>query len=167
MIAAYDADWCSGGRPSERLDLPGRAGVLASWVPRDAVDDAVEVTGKGARRKGGKLPPHVMVYFAMAQYVTAVAFSSDGKTLATGNFDGTTYLWNLASGTHTVISEPGTVWAVAFSKDGMLAIGDDDGSTYLWDVATGGKTATLTDPASGSQCVGAVAIASAPAWPST
>jgi Insertion element 4 transposase N-terminal len=41
-------------------------GVLASRVPRDTVDDAVEVTGKGARRKGGKLPPHVMVYFVMA-----------------------------------------------------------------------------------------------------
>jgi hypothetical protein len=41
-------------------------GVLASWVPRDAVDEAVEATGKGAKRKGGKLPPHVMVYFAMA-----------------------------------------------------------------------------------------------------
>jgi transposase IS4-like protein/DDE family transposase len=41
-------------------------GVLASWVPRDAVDDAVAVTGKAARRAGGKLPPHVMVYFVMA-----------------------------------------------------------------------------------------------------
>ena len=41
-------------------------GVLASWVPRDAVDDAVEVTGKAAKRAGGKLPPHVMVYFVMA-----------------------------------------------------------------------------------------------------
>src|SRR6478609_8186680 len=41
-------------------------GVLASWVPRDAVDDAIAETGKGARRAGGKLPPHVMVYFMMA-----------------------------------------------------------------------------------------------------
>jgi hypothetical protein len=41
-------------------------GVLASSVPRDVVDDAVAVTGKGARRAGGKLPPHVMVYFVMA-----------------------------------------------------------------------------------------------------
>ena len=49
------------GRLSDWISL----GVLASWVPRDAVDDAVEVTGKGAKRKGGKLPPHVMVYFAM------------------------------------------------------------------------------------------------------
>jgi hypothetical protein len=41
-------------------------GVLASSVPRDVVDDAVAATGKGARRAGGKLPPHVMVYFVMA-----------------------------------------------------------------------------------------------------
>ncbi len=41
-------------------------GVLASSVPRDVVDEAVEAAGKGARRAGGKLPPHVMVYFVMA-----------------------------------------------------------------------------------------------------
>jgi hypothetical protein len=41
-------------------------GVLASRVPRDAVDDAIAETGKGARRAGGKLPPHVMVYYVMA-----------------------------------------------------------------------------------------------------
>src|SRR6266852_4309546 len=41
-------------------------GVLTSSVPRDVVEDAVAATGKGARRAGGKLPPHVMVYFVMA-----------------------------------------------------------------------------------------------------
>ena len=41
-------------------------GVLASRVPRDAVDVAIVETGKGALRAGGKLPPHVMVYFVMA-----------------------------------------------------------------------------------------------------
>ena len=41
-------------------------GVLASRVSGDAVDDAVEATGKGARRRGGKLPPHVVVYLVMA-----------------------------------------------------------------------------------------------------
>jgi hypothetical protein len=50
------------GRLTDWISL----GVLASAVPRDAVDDAVEATGRGARRSGGKLPPHVMVYFAMA-----------------------------------------------------------------------------------------------------
>jgi serine/threonine protein kinase/Tol biopolymer transport system component len=92
------------------------------------------------------------------QDVTAVAFSRDGKTLATGNSDGTAYLWSLATRTHMVLSEPGTVWAVAFNQGGMLAVGDMDGSTYLYDAATGDKKATLTDPASGSQGVGAVAF---------
>jgi hypothetical protein len=41
-------------------------GVLASWVPRDVVDEAVAVTGRQARRAGGKLPPHVTVYLVMA-----------------------------------------------------------------------------------------------------
>jgi len=41
-------------------------GVLASSVPRDVVDDVVAASGKGARRAGGKLRPHVMVYFVMA-----------------------------------------------------------------------------------------------------
>lgn len=55
------------GRVAEdRLSDWISVGVLASWVSRDAVDEAVEATGKGAKRKGGKLPPQVMVYFAMA-----------------------------------------------------------------------------------------------------
>jgi Insertion element 4 transposase N-terminal len=41
-------------------------GVLASFVPQDAVDDAVAAAGKQARRSDGKLPPHVMVYLVMA-----------------------------------------------------------------------------------------------------
>lgn len=41
-------------------------GVLAGSVPRDVVDAAVAVRGRSARRAGGKLPPHVMVYFSMA-----------------------------------------------------------------------------------------------------
>ena len=56
----------TGGVAGSRLSDWISLGVLASWVPRDAVEDAVEVTGKAARRKGGKLPPQVMVYFVMA-----------------------------------------------------------------------------------------------------
>jgi Insertion element 4 transposase N-terminal/Transposase DDE domain len=52
----------SGGRLTDWVSL----GVLASFVPRDAVDAAVEEAGKAARRAGGRLPPHVVVYFVMA-----------------------------------------------------------------------------------------------------
>jgi hypothetical protein len=55
----------TGGVVGDRLSDWISLGVLASWVPRDAVDEAVQITGKAAKRKGGKLPPHVMVYFVM------------------------------------------------------------------------------------------------------
>ena len=35
-------------------------------MPRDVVDGAIAETGRGARRAGGKLPPHVVVYLVMA-----------------------------------------------------------------------------------------------------
>src|ERR1700751_2947791 len=52
----------AGGRLTDWISL----GVLTSWVPADAVDDAVEVTGRQARRRGGKLPPRVTAYLVMA-----------------------------------------------------------------------------------------------------
>jgi Insertion element 4 transposase N-terminal len=59
---AHNGVVAAGGRLTDRISL----GVLASSVPRDAVDEAVAAAGRGARRSDGKLPPHVMVYFAMA-----------------------------------------------------------------------------------------------------
>jgi len=52
----------SGGRLTDWISL----GVLASWVPADAIDDAVDATGKNERRRGGKLPPRVVAYLVMA-----------------------------------------------------------------------------------------------------
>jgi Insertion element 4 transposase N-terminal/Transposase DDE domain len=59
---AHNGVVAAGGRLTDWISL----GVLASSVPRDAVDEAVTAAGKGAKRSDGKLPPHVMVYFAMA-----------------------------------------------------------------------------------------------------
>jgi hypothetical protein len=52
----------AGGWLADQVSL----GVLASAVPRDAVDEAVAAAGRGVRRRGGKLPPHVVVYLVMA-----------------------------------------------------------------------------------------------------
>lgn len=57
----------AGGRLTDWISL----GVLTSSVPRDAVDEAIAVTGKQAKRSDGKLPPHVMVYFVMAMALFA------------------------------------------------------------------------------------------------
>lgn len=46
-------------------------GLLTSFVPRIVIDEAVTAHGRGARRSGGALPPHVMVYYAMAMALFA------------------------------------------------------------------------------------------------
>jgi serine/threonine-protein kinase len=82
---------------------------------------------------------------------TAVAFSSDGKTVAAGGGGGRVALFNASTMTLiTYFSDPGSdgVLSVAFSSNGKtVAAGDDNGNAYLWDVAAK-KAVTLTDPGS-------------------
>src|ERR1700689_4569507 len=57
----------AGGRLTDWVSL----GVLASWAPADAVEDAGEGTGRKAQGRGGKLPPGVVAYFVMAMALFA------------------------------------------------------------------------------------------------
>jgi hypothetical protein len=74
----------AGGRPTDLISL----GVLASSVPREAVDEAVVATGKQARRSDARLPPHVMVYFVMALALYADEDYEEVATLLTEALDG-------------------------------------------------------------------------------
>jgi hypothetical protein len=69
-------------------------GVLASSVPRDVVDDVVEAAGKGARRAGGKLPPHVVVYLVMA----LALFADDDYEEVAARLAGTLQEWGCWGG---------------------------------------------------------------------
>jgi len=74
--------------------------------------------------------------------VTSVAYSPDGKLLATGSWDNYARIWDPATGrlVRDILPRDGWVWAVAFSPDGKLlaTAGDHRGKKVrLWDVATG------------------------------
>jgi WD40 repeat protein len=67
--------------------------------------------------------------------VESVAFSPDGKTLATASFDNTIKLWNPTTGNiiSTLNGHQDRVWSVAFSPDGKtLATGSWDKTIKLW-----------------------------------
>ena len=77
-----------------------------------------------------------------SDFVTSVAFSRDGQTLASGGYDGAIRLWSVADPAHprllgsTPASRVFTVNSVAFSPDGhTLASSDSDGTIRLWNVA--------------------------------
>jgi WD40 repeat protein len=71
--------------------------------------------------------------------VYSVAFSPDGKTLATGAFDNTIKLWEWPAGKEvkTLMGHTAPVYCVAFAPDGTLASSGADKTIKLWNLADG------------------------------
>ena len=101
--------------------------------------------GTGGQVGFGQDVPLVCTLEGHANAVSSVAFSPDGKLLASGSYE-EIKLWDVATGQciRTLKGHILMVYSVSFSPDGrLLASGAWDKTVKLWDVATGECIRTL------------------------
>ncbi|HJT78069.1 MAG TPA: hypothetical protein VJ739_12770, partial [Gemmataceae bacterium] len=130
----------------ERFVLPGFGKDVEALAV--APDDKLVVTGGWGEIRfwdaETRAPRGVL---RQSDGVMALAYSPNGRFLASAGSDGTVHLWDVAS-RQLLWSAPGhhdCLWSVAFSPDGkLLASGGNDKAARLWNVADGREVATLS-----------------------
>jgi len=141
-----------------RLTLSGHTNVVASvtWSPdgKRLATGSADSTAKTWDAQTGKELLTFNVWDAQTSkdlvsghdnVVKAVAWSPDGKQLATGSFDNVARVWDAATGKEllSLPARSGPVAGLAWSPDGKrLATGSGD--TKLWDAETGKELLRLS-----------------------
>jgi len=115
---------------------------------RGKTEDEVGYIGGNAATLLVKVDKGAIAGRNLSRAVISVAFSLDGKMLASGSEDQTVKLWNIHTGEclETLHGHSKRVCSVAFSSDGKtLASGSGDETIKLWAFKTGECLKTLRD----------------------
>lgn len=128
--------------------LPGISGQRMSKPPTvsGSQNSGPQVSGasnsgqrhSGQSGSGASRCLHILT--GHSSWVTAVAFSPDGQTIASGGLDDKIRLWSSTNGTllHTLTEHTKPINSLAISPNGQwLASASDDHSIRIWHLATG------------------------------
>jgi WD40 repeat protein len=119
---------------------------LGEWPHKNMIHQVVlspderilaSVAGRSAALWDMKDNRQIVRLTTHAAPVNDLAFSADGRTLATACLDGTVRLWDVATGQQRQAFDwnIGQAGAVAFSYDGLtIAAGGQQGRVVIWDV---------------------------------
>ncbi|MEG4353212.1 AAA-like domain-containing protein [Microcoleus sp. LAD1_D3] len=147
LTSASSKDYLASGQTFQALLEAVQAGQAFKQL-----DASVETTWNIKRQVMAALQPAVYQVKERnsleehSSFVYSVAFSPDGKTLASASWDNTIKLWNLQSQKPiaTLTGHSDSVRSVAFSPDGKtLATASDDKTIKLWDLQSQKPIATL------------------------
>jgi len=136
-IAAMMSGAMSGQRPKKGSKTPDPADLMKD-LKVEAVGQ-VQLWDVASGREIGVIKGH-------GRGVSKVAFSRDGKLLASGGTDNSIKIWDVGTQRElsTLKGHTSNIESIDFSPDGrLLASASDDGSTFLWDTKSGEHLLTM------------------------
>ena len=176
LLATGSGDWHAGdnaicvwdaatGKEARRLACqPGRIWALTfspdgKWIASGSEKESSfrvwdSATGEQLAKFQRKLPDDPD---GEESRVWAVAWSPDGKLLASSHDQGLLILWDFETGAQlrAFRGHEGIIQSLAFSPDGKLLVsGSVDRTVRVWNVATAGVVRQISDLSDGVKCVG-------------
>ncbi len=120
--------------------------MLRIWLVFVSIGTVASISHFGAR-PSAVIAAEPLKLTGHGDAVYDLAFSPDGRFLASGSYDKTVKLWNVSDAKviATFHGHQDQVFRITFSPDGRsLASCSGDGTTIIWDVNTGEKKYVLT-----------------------